>query len=55
MDDASHYIGDGVYVRFDGIYIWVETLRASGSHVIALEPEVFRSLLDFAKEIGWLK
>lgn len=37
------YIGDGVYAKFDGFSIWLET---NGSQ-IALEPVVFESLVEY--------
>lgn len=48
------YIGDGVYASFDGWQIWLETERGFGRiEKIALEPEVFRSLIAYAKTVGW--
>ena len=45
------YIGDGVYVRFDGYHIW---LAANDHHneTVALEPEVFAGLLRYARRIN---
>jgi len=51
----QHYIGDGVYVSFDGYQIKCETMRESGRQELYFEPDTFQSLLDFAKQIGWLK
>ncbi len=44
------YIGDGVYVSFDGYHIWL----AANDHrnkVVALEPEVFERLVKYAERI----
>jgi hypothetical protein len=41
--------GDGVYASFDGFMIWLRTARETGDHVIALEPEVFNDLAEFAR------
>ena len=38
------YIGDGVYVNFDGYQIWVRTQQGNE---IALEPSVFNYLVDY--------
>lgn len=49
------YIGDAVYVEFDGYGIELSTLRAGVRHYIYLEPEVFDSLLlfrDMAYEVS---
>ena len=55
----QEYIGDGVYASFDGYQIWLKTQRGGGFagltqawDAIALEPEVFRELLAFAKTVG---
>jgi len=62
MEKNKTYIGDGVYISFDGYQIWLETERVrnlrSGSvevcwEKIALEPEVFSKLLEYAKQVGW--
>jgi hypothetical protein len=53
--ENERYIGDGVYTRFDGWYVWLYTDRESGGrHEIALEPKVFNELHKFCKEI-WTK
>jgi hypothetical protein len=40
------YIGDAVYADFDGWNIWLRT-GDGNNHEIALEPEVWKSLLSF--------
>jgi hypothetical protein len=49
--DNETYIGDGVYVRFDGYQLWLRTPRQNGDHEIALEPAVYFALRDFAQKI----
>src|ERR1051325_7889449 len=49
----KEYIGDGVYVWTEGVMIWLSVQRESGQHLIALEPEVFEALLQYAMKIGW--
>lgn len=45
---GDEYLGDGVYASFDGYQIIID-LRAQGSDQIALEPEVFRRLVQFSR------
>jgi hypothetical protein len=45
------YIGDGVYVSFDGFQIWLRAPRDNGNHVIALEPDVFNSLVAYRQHL----
>lgn len=54
--ERKEYLGDAVYASFDGFYIWLET--SSGIAVtnrIALEPEVFRNLLDYERKLSAAK
>ena len=39
------YIGDGVYARWDGMSVLLETERDNGTHYMYLEPEHIRSLV----------
>ena len=43
------YLGDGVYVGFDGYQLWLWTLE--GNH-IALEPEVLEQLGKYQADLG---
>ncbi len=52
---SKAYLGDGLYASYDGWMITLETERTNGRHWVALEREVFESLLQFAMAIGWLK
>lgn len=45
---GDEYLGDGVYASFDGYHIVLD-LRAQGSDRIALEPAVFRRLVQFSR------
>jgi len=45
------YLGDGLYAKFDGYHIILETERENGRNWIGLEPSVFRSLIDFKKQL----
>lgn len=52
MTTNKEYIGDGVYVSFDGYQLWLETEREFGQkHYIALEPEVFKALCDYRNRV----
>jgi len=42
------YLGDGVYASFDGYQIWLAVNHHENT-VIALEPEVLRALVAYAK------
>lgn len=46
----SEYIGDGVYVHFDGYQIWLITLEGNQ---IAINDRVYPQLLDFAEKQDW--
>lgn len=43
----ERYLGDGVYVSFDGSQFWLKTLGARYEQEIALEPEVVDRLTDY--------
>ena len=51
----KEYLGDGLYAHFDGFMITLSTQREAGEHYVALEPEVFEALIQYAIKIGWLK
>ena len=48
----EEYLGDGLYVSFDGYSIWLRAPREHGDHVVALEPPVWRALTDFVKKLA---
>ena len=52
MDQRLVYLGDGVYVTFDGYQIWLKTQRGSRWEEIALDPAVYKALTDYAKIVG---
>lgn len=52
MSPTGQYIGDGVYARFDGYSVWLETVREENvMHVIALEPEVINGLVEYISNL----
>lgn len=44
------YIGDGVYVSFDGYNIWL-SVNHHTNKVVALEKEVFNELVKYANKV----
>ena len=52
--DLRDYIGDGVYVRFDGEGIWLLANAFNDpSDKVYLEQSVFNALISFARRMGW--
>jgi hypothetical protein len=47
--DNETYLGDGLYASFRNGMIWLRAPREGEDHIVALEPEVFQSLLEYAK------
>jgi len=47
----EQYLGDGLYASFDGYQITLRAPRTNGDHWVALEPEVYFALQDFALRI----
>lgn len=45
------YVGDGVYVRWDGFALELTTERAEGTHWIVLEPQVWANLTAFVERL----
>ena len=43
----QRYIGDGVYANFDGYQIIIKTHREDGTHYIAIESAVLKSLNEY--------
>lgn len=50
MKKEDEYIGDGVYVSFDGYQIWVAVNHHSNK-VLALEPRVMENLNRYAESV----
>lgn len=48
-EEFQDYLGDGVYVSFDGYHIWIGL--GSSMKQIALEPAVFDALVNYRKRI----
>lgn len=43
------YLGDGLYASYDGWHIW---LRTNEGNEVALEPKVYRNLMDYQKRLA---
>ena len=46
------YLGDGVYAEFDGFQIILEVPTAFATMRIALEPDTFHALQQYAEKIA---
>lgn len=49
------YLGDGLYVHFDGGQVWLRAPHPEGDHWIALEPEVWQRLRAWIDDYPDLK
>ena len=49
---AKTYLGDGVYARFDGFFIWISLNGINTAGEIALDPQVFDALKNYRNKIG---
>ena len=50
MEKYKRYLGDGVYVEFDGYHIVLTTgSGVTATNEICLEPEVFQALIKYEK------
>lgn len=45
------YLGDGLYVHFDGYHFWLRAPREDGEHEVALDPLVFDSLIKYRENV----
>lgn len=46
---VEEYLGDGLYVSFDGFAFWLRAPRENGDHMVALEPRELRAFLEYVK------
>ena len=47
----KEYIGDGLFVRFDGYHFILSTERENGENWVGLEPPVFNELLKYRENL----
>jgi hypothetical protein len=48
LRDTQTYLGDGLYARFDGHQVWLETMEGNS---VALEPEVVKAFSAYVQSI----
>lgn len=49
---SKRYLGDGVYVDFDGFQIWLTAENGiTATDRIALEPNVYRALVEYVESL----
>jgi hypothetical protein len=53
--DREEYLGDGVYVSFDGFAITLRAPREFGDHYVVLEPRELDALVAYAKRMRALE
>jgi len=44
------YLGDGLYVSFDGYQFKLRAPRENGDHEVYLEPPVLKSFLEYVEQ-----
>lgn len=49
----EEYLGDGLYVSFDGYMIVLRAPREGGDHWVGLEPDVMAALLRYFRFKRW--
>jgi hypothetical protein len=52
--NEDHYLGDGLYARFDGFQIILRAPREYSDHYVGLEPAVFQELIRWIKSFSGL-
>lgn len=50
LQQQEEYLGDGLYISFDGYQIRLRAPRENGDHFVALEPKVFQSLIEWINQ-----
>lgn len=50
MDEKQVYLGDGVYVSFDGYQIWL-AVNDHNNKVVALDPNVLKNLSNYIENL----
>ena len=46
------YLGDGLYVSYDGFNFWLRAERDGMTHEVALDPYVVQALLEYLQKLG---
>lgn len=50
MLENEVYLGDGLYVSFDGCQLCLRAPREDGDHIVYLEPGVWDNLVRYVKQ-----
>ena len=54
MTQTQMYLGDGLYAKFDGFYIWLlangDGVHTPATDAVALEPQVYGALKTWVDE-----
>lgn len=48
----ERYLGDGLYMSFDGYQIALRAPRVDGDHIVYLEPGTLHGLIEYAQQLG---
>lgn len=48
---SKHYLGDGLYINFDGYNFILSAERENGWHWVGLEPDVFDKFILYRKQV----
>lgn len=49
-DITEHYLGDGLYVSYDGVTVTLRAPRPNGDHWIGLDPTTLARFLRYLKD-----
>jgi hypothetical protein len=49
--DKEEYLGDGLYVSFDGWQFCLRAPRENGDHIVYLEPYALKQFNEYAKRM----
>ena len=55
LEKEETYIGDGLYVSYDGFHIKLRAPRVESDSEIYLEPVVLKEFLDYLKKKGAIR
>ena len=51
MTERETFLGDGLYVSFDGFQLRLRAPREDGDDIIYLEPGVYQSLVNYVADL----
>ena len=51
LTKTEDYLGDGLYVKFDGFGFELRAPRADGDHWVYLEPQVYDCFIRFVERM----